>query len=315
MSHLPVHQRLLTPRPPRAGGRALAVAGRLRSVITVAALSVAFCAVSAVSTVSVEAQGIVYPGVGPVNRSMAGAAVAAPLDAAGALHWNPGALSGLAASELNVGVELHMHRSVLQADAPADAFQPGSPALSSRVGSHTGATLLPSGSGQSVSTQVEYPMIVSVGAAYSGVPRLLLAVDVRYINFSGAKFFGDSAAFRPDRSLAGLGWRDSTATALGCQYQWSNASSIRVGYGYGQSPVSDMDTAANLQSGEFWNHMLTMGTTIHLTGQMSMSVSYVRTFDKSTAGPIRTADGVLAGSLVAIGQRADAITTGISMQF
>jgi long-chain fatty acid transport protein len=37
---------------------------------------------------------------------MGGAAVAAPLDAAGAMHWNPATLSGLETSEVVIGVEL-----------------------------------------------------------------------------------------------------------------------------------------------------------------------------------------------------------------
>jgi long-chain fatty acid transport protein len=50
-------------------------------------------------------QGVVLPGVGPVNRSMAGATVGAPLDAAGAMHWNPAAITGLCESEIMFGAE------------------------------------------------------------------------------------------------------------------------------------------------------------------------------------------------------------------
>src|SRR4051812_33657633 len=35
------------------------------------------------------------PGAGPINRSMGGAAVAAPIDPAGALYWNPATIGGL----------------------------------------------------------------------------------------------------------------------------------------------------------------------------------------------------------------------------
>ena len=45
--------------------------------------------------VRLRAQGIALSGVGPVNRSMGGAATAAPIDAAGALMWNPASISGL----------------------------------------------------------------------------------------------------------------------------------------------------------------------------------------------------------------------------
>ncbi len=51
------------------------------------------------------AQGLVLPGVGPVNRSMAGATVAAPIDAAGSMHWNPASISGLPGSEVIIGAE------------------------------------------------------------------------------------------------------------------------------------------------------------------------------------------------------------------
>jgi long-chain fatty acid transport protein len=54
----------------------------------------------------VSAQGFVTPGVGPVNNSMGGAAVAAPLDAAGAIHWNPATISGLPTSSVDVGAGL-----------------------------------------------------------------------------------------------------------------------------------------------------------------------------------------------------------------
>ncbi|MDP6581196.1 MAG: outer membrane protein transport protein [Vicinamibacterales bacterium] len=52
------------------------------------------------------AQGLALRGVGPVNRSMGGAAVAAPLDAVGALHWNPATIGGLPSSEMRIGLEL-----------------------------------------------------------------------------------------------------------------------------------------------------------------------------------------------------------------
>lgn len=50
-------------------------------------------------------QGMTVTGVGPINRSMGGAGTAAPLDAIGALHWNPGSISVLGQSEVSLGVE------------------------------------------------------------------------------------------------------------------------------------------------------------------------------------------------------------------
>ena len=66
-----------------------------------ALMGVGLCAVSA------RAQfGITQSGAGPINRSMAGASTAAPLDASGALYWNPATISGLPGSSIDFGVEL-----------------------------------------------------------------------------------------------------------------------------------------------------------------------------------------------------------------
>ena len=57
-----------------------------------------------IATTRVSGQGIYLTGIGPVNQSMAGAAVAAPLDAAGAIAWNPATMHGLARSEMSLGL-------------------------------------------------------------------------------------------------------------------------------------------------------------------------------------------------------------------
>ncbi|EMI52885.1 membrane protein [Rhodopirellula sallentina SM41] len=62
--------------------------------------------VAGVMPETANGQGVYLTGVGPVNRSMAGAGTAAPLDAVGALAWNPASISGLANNEVGFGVEL-----------------------------------------------------------------------------------------------------------------------------------------------------------------------------------------------------------------
>lgn len=56
------------------------------------------------ATMCVHAQGIMLSGMGPVNRSMGGAATGAPIDSIGNLYWNPATISGLE-NELSVGVD------------------------------------------------------------------------------------------------------------------------------------------------------------------------------------------------------------------
>jgi long-chain fatty acid transport protein len=72
-------------------------------------------------------QGVVFPAAGPVNRSMGGAAVGAPLDAAGALYWNPATTAGLPNSEMLFATGF-VYGSVRMTSAVAPgAFGPGFP--------------------------------------------------------------------------------------------------------------------------------------------------------------------------------------------
>ena len=74
-----------------------------------------------------SAQGLIVPGAGPINRSMAGASTAAPVDF-GSSYWNPATLSGLDRQEFLLGSELtipsiHLNTS-FRANSVAGQFPP-----------------------------------------------------------------------------------------------------------------------------------------------------------------------------------------------
>ncbi|MCA9232878.1 MAG: outer membrane protein transport protein [Planctomycetales bacterium] len=76
---------------------------------------------------SAEGQGIVLSAAGPVNRSMGGASVAAPIDSIGAIYWNPASISGMAQSEVAFGVDLlWANHSVSSTAGPASGTTEGS---------------------------------------------------------------------------------------------------------------------------------------------------------------------------------------------
>jgi long-chain fatty acid transport protein len=72
-------------------------------------------------------QGISLAGTGPVNLSFGGAVAAAPLDAQGALYWNPATLMGLQRNELDVGLALIYPQTRLSSGVGAGAVLPGIP--------------------------------------------------------------------------------------------------------------------------------------------------------------------------------------------
>src|SRR5438552_3599267 len=70
--------------------------------------------------------GPILTGQGPVNRSMGGASVAAPLDSLGALYWNPAATSAVPNSA-DFAVELVFPQSRLSSSLSANTFRAGLP--------------------------------------------------------------------------------------------------------------------------------------------------------------------------------------------
>ncbi len=102
---------------------------------------------AAIAVAPARAQyGALLSGSGPVNRSMGGVAVAAPLSASGAMFWNPATLPGLDRSELEASAELLFAHPELASSVPADALGPGVPGgpLSGSTNSDRGAFALPS---------------------------------------------------------------------------------------------------------------------------------------------------------------------------
>jgi len=75
------------------------------------------------------AQGIVAPGAGPILRSFGGTAIAAPLDAVGALYWNPATLSFLD-RRIDIGAELFWKDQAVESTIPPNLLGPGVPPTS-----------------------------------------------------------------------------------------------------------------------------------------------------------------------------------------
>ena len=108
-------------------------------------LFVSLSLVGLVLPAAVHAQGMALGGVGPVNRAMAGAATAAPIDAAGALYTNPATISGLECSEMDIGVELLLPTENFSSSIAAGALGDGFPPvpITGSTGGEPGVTTVP----------------------------------------------------------------------------------------------------------------------------------------------------------------------------
>lgn len=412
-------------------------------------------------------QGIVVPGVGPVNRSMAGAGVAAPLDAAGAIHWNPASMTGLKGSEFVIGGELIYLSNHVGSTVQADAFGPGVPpvTLSGETRSHSGVNLLPTvavvfqpddspwtfglgmfsiggfgfnfpassaaapqnpilsppplgigevysklavlqlaptaalkvtdrlsigfaptvaiadaaldpnplaspllgpaeathtrtiwglgfqagiyyetengwhlgasyksaqwfeeatyygttdqGAPRTDSLNVTVPAIISLGAAYSGIPRTMWAVDLRYLDYSNSQLFGDDAGYGPDFAWTGLGWQSVFSLATGIQYQLTDALSLRVGYCYCDNPIPDENAFFNIASAAIYQHIVSVGASWNISRRTSLVLAYLKAFENSISGPWvdPASNAPIPGTSATARQSIDCLVAGLQVKF
>lgn len=417
--------------------------------------------------------GLQLSGLGPINRSMGGASTAAPIDSAGALYWNPAAITDLPSNEMEFGLGIFIPRTTLTSSLPASSVQPGVPStnLAGHTGGNNGTFLLPSvglvytpenspwtfglglyeiggfgvnypvdsrnpvlnprspygigvgplytqlqvlqiaptlavkltdtlaigaavdidsGSlmidpalfsnpslvqtpigpapsypsatngryrvgagfhvgiywnpndtwsfgasyksqqwfekytyneiniaGQGVSPQfhLDLPMFVSVGAAYKGIDRLLIAADFRFVDYrdiSGLR----STGFNQRGALEGLGWQNLFGLSLGAQYLLTDALSVRAGYTFALNPVGGADTMYNLGSPTIIQHSLALGASYNVTQKFKLSVAYAHDFQSSTEGPIILPfSGPIHGSSVKNTATADTVLVGATVSF
>jgi long-chain fatty acid transport protein len=437
------------------------IVGKSRAVRTYV-IPAFFLALLACST-ALHAQGIALSGVGPVNRSMGGAATAAPIDAAGALMWNPASISGLKCNEVDIGLELLLPSEKLSSSIPAFGLQgstggePGvmpipelawvhkcedsrmsigvgvfgiagfatnfpasltnpvltpqppnglglgrisseaeyyqviptaSYAVSDRLsigfaptltiakldlspmvfapaddangdgfatyptsdgtryhfggGFQVGIYYTPTenwslgfcfkspqwfetftsnvtnelGQPETSSVRFDYPMIFSLGTAYSGFERWLFACDVRYFNYAGTAGFEGPAAFGTNGALLGLGWKNIFSVHAGAQYCFSDRFSLRAGYQFNPSPI-DSDTAFfNVGSPLITEHIVSCGFSYRLTDHETISVAYLHAFQNEVSGPITSPIfGTIPGTSATSTISADSLGAGLTVTY
>lgn len=410
---------------------------------------------------NLRGQGFVLPGVGPINRSMAGAGTAAPLDANGALHWNPGSITALPQSRVDIGVDVIFNRNSVSSTVPLPPPAPPGTFLSGTTDSEPGVWALPAigivyqpadsrvsyglgmnaiggfitnypsdptnpifapvpglgfghaysrlgivqfaptiayqitdslsfgvaptvniadvqvapfafddpnapgvypggmgtrsfwgagiqaglyydgdgpvdlgvsikspqwferaeinstdaaGGPRTVTTQFEYPMILSFGAAYDGIDHVLLALDVRYVDFDSTELFGEPAQFTGAPLLSplqGLGWESVWMIALGGQVELTDRLTVRAGYSWNECPIPDQHALFNSLAPATYQHVVSLGASLQMTRSLICSLTWVHGFENTITGSYL---GVPASN-VAVTNEINSLVMGVSVLY
>jgi long-chain fatty acid transport protein len=171
--------------------------------------------------------------------------------------------------------------------------------------------------GQSTSPRfhLDVPLFASVGVAYKGIDRLLLAADFRFVDFRDISGFR-STGFDQRGALLGLGFQNLFSLGLGAQYQLTDAMTVRAGYTFAMDPASDATTMFNIGSPTIIMHTLALGASYNVTKQFKVSVTWSHDFQNSIEGPIILPfTGPVRGSSVKNTSTADNVLIGATVSF
>ena len=133
---------------------------------------------------------------------------------------------------------------------------------------------------------LDLPMILSFGTAFSPTENWLIACDVRYFDYHNANGLGDAATYNNDGSLGGLGWRSVFATALGVQYRWSERVSLRGGYTFNESPIKKDHAFFSTATPLHYQHMLSSGMGYALSKCVDVNLAGSYILPAELSGPI-----------------------------
>ncbi len=165
-----------------------------------------------------------------------------------------------------------------------------------------------------VKYHLDYPLITSMGVAYSGWDRWIVSCDMRYFNYANTCGFKDLAPGVLG-NVNGLDWNNIVAVALGVQRQLTDNVFVRFGYSFNENPIDSDAAQYNAASPLIIKHAVHTGFSYMFADNWTMNVAYVHCFENEVAGPMHNALGAIPGTEVKSTASADALSLGFTKRF
>jgi long-chain fatty acid transport protein len=161
---------------------------------------------------------------------------------------------------------------------------------------------------------LDLPSTVSVGLAYRGFEYILIATDLRYIDFEHTDGY-DKSGYAADGSLLGIGFENTFVVSLGTQLTLTEALLLRIGYSYNDSPIPSDQATANAASPVIIEHQLGCGFSYQATPDLMFSAAYVHAFENALRGPIILPSGTIPGGTIENTASIELVSFGATVAF
>lgn len=170
------------------------------------------------------------------------------------------------------------------------------------------------GNPRSAEFDLDLPATVSFGLAYHGFEHILLAADIRYLDFENTDGYRDSG-YTADGALRGIGFDNTFVVSLGTQLALTQSLAIRVGYSYNDSPIPSDQATANAASPVIIEHQLGCGFSYQATKDLTFSAAYVHAFENALSGPIVLPTGTVPGGTIRSTASIELVSFGATVAF
>lgn len=167
---------------------------------------------------------------------------------------------------------------------------------------------------ETIKFDLNYPLIASVGFAYSGFEKWVLAMDFRFIDYADTTGF-KNGGFNADGSLRGLGWESIGSLSLGVQRQLSDRLYARAGYCLNGNPVTAESVMYNVASPLIVKHSVHAGFSYLFAENWSLALAYTHAFENDAFGPIQSPAGTIPFTWVGSKASAEAVSFEVSKRF
>ena len=167
---------------------------------------------------------------------------------------------------------------------------------------------------RSRSVDLDLPMVISFGTAWSGWERFVLAADVRYYDYANTDGF-NSSGYRPDGTVSGLGWDSIFSVATGVQYAVHEDLFVRAGYTFNENPIPESLAFFNIGAPLYYQHEFHVGASYRLTKLLWLNVAYTYYMENEISGPVVTPAGAIPGSSVTNRETVHIADVGLTVRY
>jgi long-chain fatty acid transport protein len=171
------------------------------------------------------------------------------------------------------------------------------------------------GAARQLTFNLDGPMSVQFGIGLHPTKKLGIAVDGKYIKYTGVAGIGEQGGVDTvNHKLIGIGWKDIWVGMVGAEYRPNSKMALRLGYNHGQSPIRSEYTVTSMGTPSTFQKHFCAGLGMAVMPHIGMDIGFYYTPRETKTGPILSLyQGVVPNSTINLSNK---ITSGqISLNY